>query len=90
MKGEYEPECYLNVYKVNEKTFLFSTLFEMPEGNRYAMHDKDFNKYLGFLQKRFAKFHGLTEKAHYYQLYESILRYNYGEEDLFNLIWEQL
>ena len=90
IKSEYGPEFYLNIYKVNKKTFLLSKLLEKPSHKEYAMHDKDFNKYLGFLYKRFSKFNGLTEKGYYYQLFESVLRYNYSEENLFNLIWEQL
>ena len=89
IKGEYAKNCHFNVYKVNKKTFLLSKLLEKPSNKEYAMHDKDFNKYLGFLYKRFSKFNGLTEKGHYYQLFESVLRYNYKEKDLFNLIWEQ-
>jgi len=90
IKAEYGPKPYLKVYKVNEKIFLLSKLCEKPYNKYYALHDKDFNKYLGFLYKRFGKFHGLTNQGYYYQLYESILRYNYSEENLFNLILEQL
>jgi hypothetical protein len=90
IKAEYGPKSYLKVYKVNEKTFLLSKLCEKPDNKHYAMHDKDFNKYLGFLYERFNKFHGLTGQGYYYQLFESILRYNYSEENLYNLVWEQL
>ena len=90
IKGEYGTKSYLNIYKVNEKTFLHTKLCEKPSHKEYAMHDKDFNKYIGFLYKRLGKFRRLAEQGYYYQLYESVLRYNYREEELFNLIWEQL
>jgi len=90
IRAEYGTKGYFSIYKMNKKVFLISKLCEKPDSKEYAMHDRDFNNYLGFLYKRFGKFRGLTNQAHYYQLFESILRYNYSEEGLFNLIWDQL
>lgn len=89
IKGTYGPKAYLKIYKVNKNIFLFTKMFEKPIDTKFAIHDKDFEKYLFYLHKRFSKFHGFTEQSYYYQLYEVICRYNFSEEDLFNLIWKQ-
>jgi len=90
IKGVYGAKDYFSIYKVNKKTFLMSKISEKPCNKECAMRDEDFNKYLGFLYKRFGKFYGLTSQGHYHQLFESILRYNYNEEKFFNIIWSQL
>ena len=88
IKGEYGPKGHFKVYKINKKTFLCLQVKEKPNNAISALHDKDFNKFLGFLYKRFSKFYGLTGQVYYYQLFESVLKYNYTEEGLFNIIWE--
>ena len=90
IKGEYGDKCYFKIYKIDEETFVHTKLLEKPKNSNYAIHDKDFNKYLSFLYKRLSKFHGLKGQGYYYQLFESSIKYKYTEEELFNLIWEQL
>lgn len=90
IKGEYGPKAYFNIYKINEKNFLFVKLKEKPKDKMYAIHDKDFNKALGFIYSRFTKFYGFTTQSYYYQLFETMLRYNHSEEELLNLIWKNL
>lgn len=90
LKGSYGPKVYFNIYKINKRIFLFTKNLNKPSNTKYATDDEDFEKYLFYLHKRFSKFHGFTEQSYYYQLYEVICRYNFSEEDLFNLIWEKL
>lgn len=90
VKGSYGPKAYFNIYKINKRIFLFTKNSGRPSNTKYATDDKDFEKYLFYLHKRFSKFHGFTEQSYYYQLYEVICRYNFSEEDLFNLILEKL
>ncbi len=90
IQGEYGYKCNLKVYKINEKIFVFTRLLGKPDNTRYAMHDEDFNKYLGFIHQRFHKFRGFSGDGYSYQLFESLVKYNYSEQELFKLIWEQI
>ena len=90
MKGEYGSQNYLNVYKINEKTFILIKSKEKPDNKNRAIADVDFNKFLGFLYSRLSKFHGFNEIGYYYQLYETSLRHNHTEKELFSILWERL
>lgn len=90
IKGSYGYKCYFKIYKLDEKTFVHTRLSEKPSDLKYAIHDEDFNKYLYFFYKRFSKFHGFTREGYHYQLFESIVKYKYTKEELFDLIWEQM
>lgn len=90
IKASYGYKCYFNIFKMDKKTFIPVKLIDKPDNSNYAMHDKDFNKYLCFLYKRFPKFYGFSSQNYRYQLFESIIKYNYTEEALFNLIWKPL
>lgn len=90
MKGEYGPQDYLNVYKINEKTFILIKSKEKPDNEYRAITDVDFNRFLGFLYNRLSKFHGFNGIGYYYQLYETSLRYNNTEKELFTIHWERL
>lgn len=90
IKGSYGYKCYFKIYKIDEKTFIHTRASEKPINAQKAANDPDFNNYLCYFYKRFPKFQGFTEKGYHYQLFESILKYSYSEEKLFNLIWKRL
>jgi hypothetical protein len=90
IRGEYFEKEYFNIYKINEKIFICVKLSEKPNTTKRAIMDQDFNKYLSFFYKRFSKFYGIQGQGYYYQLFECILRYNYTEQELYNLLWNQL
>lgn len=90
LKGEYGPQDYLNAYKIDEKTFILIKSKVKPNNQKRAIMDFDFNRFLGFLYNRFSKFHGLNGIGYFYQLYETSLRYNHTEKELFSILWEKL
>lgn len=90
MKGVYGPKNCFKIYKLNKKIFVHTKLSEKTDFEKNAIEDQDFEQYLTFFYKRLAKFHGFTEHSYHYQLYECICRYNFSNEDLFNLIWKNL
>lgn len=90
IEAEHEPGSYYNIYKISEKTFIYKKLDEKPDNRRPAILDKDFEKFVSFLNKRYYKFYGISGDSHMYQYFESILRYNHTEEEIFNYIWKQL
>lgn len=90
IKGEFfKKECF-NIYKINEKTFIFGKCTKHKSNTKNSVLDKDFSRYLSFVYKRFAKFHGFSDQGYYYQLIESVLRYNSTEKELFDNIWKSL
>lgn len=90
IKADYGYKGYFNVYKIDEKKFLLTKGSEMPTKTQYATHDEDFNKFLNFLHNRFSNFYGFSEQGYYYQLFESMVKYNYTKDELYNIIWNQL
>ena len=90
IKAEYGHLCYFNVYKINKKIFILTKRSEKPTKTQYATHDEDFNRFLKFLHNRFSNFYGFSEQGYYYQLFESMVKYNYKKEELYNIIWKQL
>lgn len=90
VKGTYGDKCYFKIYKSDEKTFYSTKSLGRPSGNCYAVKDNDFAEYLSFIHKRLAKFHGLSVKSYYYQLFESMIKYKYSEECVFSMIWKSL
>lgn len=90
IKGTYGYKCYFKIYKQDEKTFFCTKIPEKPNSKKLATEDDDFSKYLSFIYERFSKFHGLSGKTYFYQLFESSAKYKYTKNYLFNLIWKQL
>lgn len=90
VEGEYAEKNFFNIHKFNQKVFLIRSLTEETTKLENIVKDDDFNKFARFVYLRFTKFHGLTQQNHYLQICESIVRYNYTQQELFNYTWKKL
>lgn len=90
IEGDYEPKCFFNIHKINEKVFLTRNLTNKLVKEKYIVQDNDFYNFARFAYLRLSKFHGLTKQGYYYQGCESVVRYNYTQQDLFDYTWQRL
>lgn len=89
VKGIYGGKCYFKIYKIDKKTFYCTKTLTKPNTADYAIKDKDFDNYLNFIHKRLSKIRCVKGKNYYYQLFESLFKYKYSQENNFNFIWNK-
>lgn len=91
VESEYAGNNFFNVHKFNKKIFLVRILAEETiRLDNIVVQDNNFYNFARFVYLRFSKFYGLTQQNHYLQVCESIVRYNYTKQELFDYTWGKL
>lgn len=87
---DYGSHCCYNVYKAKQKIWLLRLLNKGFTEKNSIISDKDFFDFLNFTELRLSKFYGLSRQNIYLHYFESLLRYNFSKDEIFNFIWSRL
>lgn len=91
VKGEYNENVYLDIYRYRERLFLFNILYKEPTFKKPALKNESFLPLAKYFYSRYSKSRGFTKKGYTTQLIETSLRYYYNDaDDLFSAINNRL